>query len=39
MLAAKKAAGVTPEVNLRILLCAGDEARKQGNLPWISNPE
>ena len=29
MLATKRSAGVTPEVNLRILLCSGEEARKQ----------
>ena len=28
MLAAKRSAGVKPEVNLRILLCTGDEAHK-----------
>ena len=30
MLAAKRSAGVTPEVNLRILLHAGDKACKLG---------
>ena len=38
MLAAKSSAGVTPEVNLRNLLQTGDEARKQGNPPWLWNP-
>ena len=27
--------GVTPDVNLRNLLCAGEEAYKQGNPPWL----
>ena len=31
-------AGVAPEVNLRNLLCAGEEARKRGNPPWFWNP-
>ena len=31
-------AGVTPEVNLRNPLCTGEEARKQGNPPWLWNP-
>ena len=35
MLAAKRSAGVTPEVNAKISLCAGDEAHKQGNPPWL----
>ena len=35
MLATKRSAGVTPEVNLRILLCIGDEACKQGDPPWL----
>ena len=30
MLATKRSAGVTPEVNLTIPLCIGDEACKQG---------
>ena len=33
MLAAKRSAGVTTEVNLRILLCTGDKACKQGIHP------
>ena len=32
-------AGVTPEVNLRNLLCAGKEASKWGNSPWLWTPE
>ena len=35
MLTAKKSAGVAPKMNLRILLCAGDEACKQEDLPWL----
>ena len=35
MLAAKRLAGVAPGANLRILLHAGEEACKQGNLPWL----
>ena len=31
-------AGVTPEVNLRNLLCEGEEAHKWGNPPWLWNP-
>ena len=38
ILAAKRSAGVAPEVNLRNPLRVGDEARKQGNLPWLRNP-
>ena len=33
--AAKRSAGVVPEVNLRIPLNTGDEACKRGNLPWL----
>ena len=33
MLAAKRVAGVTPEVNLRNPLCAGKKAHKQGIQP------
>ena len=33
MLAAKRSEGVTPEVNLRILLCAGEKALKLGIHP------
>ena len=33
--AAKRSAGVAPEVNLRNPLHAGDEACKRGNLPWL----
>ena len=28
-------AGVAPEVNVRNQLCAGEEARKRGNPPWL----
>ena len=38
ILAAKRSAGVAPEANLRNPLRVGDEARKQGNLPWLRNP-
>ena len=38
MLAAKRSAGVTPEVNPRIQLWAGDETCKQGDPPWLWNP-
>ena len=31
-------AGVAPEVNLRNPLCAGEEACKWGNPPWLWNP-
>ena len=31
MLAAKRSAGITPEVNLRIVLHTGDEAYKPGD--------
>ena len=31
-------AGVAPEVNLRNPLCAGEEARKRWNPPWLWNP-
>ena len=37
MLATKRSAGVTPEVNLRILLCADDKTHKWGDLPWLWN--
>ena len=37
MLAIKKSAGVTPEVNLKNLLHAGEEARKQGIHPGFEN--
>ena len=33
MLAAKRSAGVEPEVNLRHPLCTGEKARKQGVHP------
>ena len=33
MLAAKRSAGVTPEVNLRNPLCIGEEAHKRGIHP------
>ena len=33
MLAANRSAGVAPEVNLRILLCAGNKAHKKGDPP------
>ena len=32
-------AGVAPEVNLRNLLCASEEARKRGNPPGQTSPE
>ena len=35
MLATKRSAGVAPEVNLRIPLCAGDEAHKLGDPPLL----
>ena len=38
MLTAKKSAGVAPKMNLRILLCAGDEGCKQEDPPWLENP-
>ena len=38
MLTSIQSAGVTPEVNLRNLLCAGKEACKRGNPPWLWNP-
>ena len=38
MLAAKKSAGVAPQVNLRIPLLAGDEAHKREDPLWLSNP-
>ena len=31
-------AGVAPEMNLRNLLCTGEEAGKRGNPPWLWNP-
>ena len=33
--AAKRSAGVAPEVNLRILLHAGNKACKQGDPLWL----
>ena len=39
MLAAKRSAGVAPEVNLRNLLCAGEEARKRGIHPGFETQE
>ena len=38
MLTSVQSAGVTPEVNLRNSLCAGEEACKRGNPPWLWNP-
>ena len=38
MLATKRSAGITPEVNLMILLHAGDKAHKLGDPPWLWNP-
>ena len=35
MLDAKRSAGIAPEVNLRILLHAGNKARKQDYPPWL----
>ena len=35
MLATKKPAGVAPEVNLRILLHAGDETHEQVDPTWL----
>ena len=35
MLAARRSAGVTPKVNLRIPLHTGNEAGKQGDPPWL----
>ena len=35
MLDAKRSAGIAPEVNLRILLHAGNIARKQDYPPWL----
>ena len=35
MLVDKKSAGVAPEVNLRNMLHAGDEAHKRRNQPWL----
>ena len=37
-LVTKMSAGVTPEVNLRILLWIGDKSCKQGVPPWLWNP-
>ena len=37
-MAAKRSAGVAPEANLGNPLRVGDEACKQGNLPWLRNP-
>ena len=39
MLATKRSAGVTPRVNLRNLLHAGDEAQEWRNPSWLWNPE
>ena len=39
MLPSIQSAGVTPEVNLRSLLCTGEEAHKRGNPHWLWNPE
>ena len=38
ILAAKRSAGVAPEVNLRNPLHASDAAQNLGNSPWLSNP-
>ena len=38
MLTSIQSASVAPEVNLRNPLCAGQEARKWGNPPWLWNP-
>ena len=38
MLTSIQSAGVTPEVNLRNLLCACEDACKRGNPPWLWNP-
>ena len=35
MLTSIQSAGVTSEMNLRNPLCAGEEAHKQGNTPWL----
>ena len=35
MLTSIQSAGVTLGMNLRNLLCAGEEARKRGNPPWL----
>ena len=37
-MAAKRSAGVAPEVNLRIALYAGDEECKERDPPWLWNP-
>ena len=37
MLAAKRSAGVAPEVNLRNALHISDEANQSGNPPWLWN--
>ena len=38
MLAAKRSAGVAPDVNLRILLCVGNKAHKQGDATLALKP-
>ena len=35
ILVAKRSAGIAPELNLAILVHAGDEACKQGDPPWF----
>ena len=35
MMTSIQSEGVAPEVNLRNPLCTGEEARKQGNPPWL----
>ena len=35
MLATRRSTGVTPEVNLRILLHIGNKAYKKGDPPWL----
>ena len=35
ILATKRAAGITPEVNLRIPLLAGNKAHKHVDLSWL----
>ena len=38
ILAAKRSASVTPEMNHRIPLCTGNEACKRGDPSWLVNP-
>ena len=38
MLATKRSAGVTPDLNLRNPLHLGDKTPKQGNPPWLWSP-